>query len=84
VEIAAEMPGMAMRPVIFAARAAGGGRYEATGALTMFGHWRLTVRLIPRSGGGAYAARVLACTFVLNLDLPPGLLQAVAEHATRQ
>jgi hypothetical protein len=73
VHVVATMQGMLMRPVQTVAREERGGRYVGTGALSMFGRWQLAVSVERRR------AAPLVHVFVLNLDLPPALLKAVAE-----
>jgi hypothetical protein len=67
VRLVATMTEMAMRPLVFRARLVGPGRYEATGALSMFGRWQVIAQ-VSRPG-----AAPLAHSFGLSLDLPAGL-----------
>ncbi len=72
VVLAASMIGMAMRPVTLPMSEVRPGRYAATGPLTMFGRWRITVR-ITRPG-----IAPLRRQFTVGVDLPRGLLTAPA------
>jgi hypothetical protein len=77
--LVARMIGMAMRPVALPMSAAQPGRYAATGPLTMFGPWQVTLQ-IDRSGTAHIRHQ-----FTLSVDLPRGLLTAPATRgAPRQ
>jgi hypothetical protein len=71
VSASAVMAEMVMRPVRFVTSAKGGGRYEATGPLPMFGLWRLTIE------ADRPHEPHLSHTFALGLDIPAALLNSL-------
>jgi len=71
VSIGVKMTDMSLPPFWLAVHETQGGRYEAKAPLTMFGPWRITVKV--DQPGGLH----LSHAFALVLGLPPGLLDAL-------
>jgi hypothetical protein len=68
------MPGMLMRPIHAEARAGGHGTYQVAAPISMFGGWRLDVRVT------APHQTPVSHVFMLNMDIPASVLKALAEE----